>query len=50
MELLRSLVESATPFMQHQAAPGHFEFLGLDFIADEGGGVWLMEGERAILL
>lgn len=45
LELLRSLVQAATPFMQHQANPNHFEFLGLDVIADRKGGVWLMEGE-----
>lgn len=45
LELLRSLVQAATPFMQHQASPNHFEFLGLDIIADRAGGVWLMEGE-----
>ena len=45
LELLRSLVQAATPFMQHQASPDHFEFLGLDIIADRAGGVWLMEGE-----
>lgn len=32
--------------MQHQASLAHFEFLGLDFIADDSGGVWLLEGER----
>lgn len=47
VELLRSLVEAATPFMQHQANPNHFEFLGLDIIADTVGGVWLLEGEKA---
>lgn len=31
--------------MEHQADPNHFEFLGLDIIADREGGVWLMEGE-----
>ncbi len=46
VELLRSLVEAATPFMQHQANPDHFEFLGLDIIADAAGGVWLLEGEK----
>ena len=44
LKLLRSLVDAATPFMQHQARAGHFEFLGLDVIADEAGGVWLIEG------
>ena len=48
LELLRSLVEAATPFMQHQANPNHFEFLGLDIIADTAGGVWLLEGEEAV--
>lgn len=49
LELLRCLVQAATPFMQHQASPDHFEFLGLDIIADRAGGVWLMEGEtRAV--
>ena len=47
LELVRSLVEAAGPFMQHQTSVEHFEFLGLDIIADEGGGVWLMEGEIA---
>eukprot|EP00903_Cladosiphon_okamuranus_P010040 g9520.t1 len=46
LELLRSLVQAATPFMQHQASPDHFEFLGLDIIADRVGGVWLMEANR----
>lgn len=44
LELLRSLVEAAEPFMEHQAGTGHFEFLGLDVLADEMGGVWLIEG------
>ena len=48
LELLWSLVEAATPFMQHQAYPNHFEFLGLDIIADTAGGVWLLEGEDAV--
>eukprot|EP00752_Nemacystus_decipiens_P008983 g8020.t1 len=46
LELLRSLVQAATPFMEHQANPNHFEFLGLDIIADRAGGVWLMEANR----
>ena len=41
-------MEAATPFMQHQANPNHFEFLGLDIIADTAGGVWLLEGEEAV--
>lgn len=45
LELLRSLVEAATPFMEHQASAAHFEFLGLDIIADDTGGVWLIEGD-----
>lgn len=45
LELVRSLVEAAGTFMQHQTSLGHFEFLGLDIIADDAGGVWLMEGE-----
>ncbi|CAM9493544.1 unnamed protein product [Scytosiphon promiscuus] len=46
LELVRSLVHAATPFMQHQANPNNFEFLGLDVIADSSGGVWLMEVNR----
>lgn len=45
LELVRSLVEASGTFMQHQTSVGHFEFLGLDIIADDAGGVWLMEGE-----
>lgn len=45
LELVRSLVEAAGAFMLHQTSVGHFEFLGLDIIADDAGGVWLMEGE-----
>ncbi|CAM9882022.1 unnamed protein product, partial [Discosporangium mesarthrocarpum] len=44
--LLGSLVEAAAPFMAHQAKRGHFEFLGLDVIADAHGGAWLMEVNR----
>ncbi|CAM9554675.1 unnamed protein product [Choristocarpus tenellus] len=44
--LMTSLVEAASPFMAHQARTGHFEFLGLDVIADAEGGVWLMEVNR----
>lgn len=44
LELVRSLVVATTHFMAHQAGVGHFEFLGLDFIADETGRVWLIEG------
>ena len=42
LELVRSLVEAAGTFMQHQTSLGHFEFLGLDIIADDAGGVWLL--------
>ena len=45
LELVRSLVEAAGAFMLHQTSVGNFEFLGLDIITDDAGGVWLMEGE-----
>lgn len=50
LDLLRSLVEAAGPFMEHQASTAHFEFLGLDVLADEMGGVWLIEGDWSTLL
>jgi hypothetical protein len=42
----REVVKAAIPFMKHQTSLHHFEFFGLDFIADESQYVWLLECNR----
>lgn len=41
-----AVVEAALPYMQHQASARHFEFFGIDVIADCAGQVWLIEANR----
>jgi len=40
------LIEAAAPFMEVQVSPSHFEFFGLDFMADSQRNVWLLEVNR----
>jgi hypothetical protein len=42
-----AVVEAALPYMQHQASPRHFEFFGIDVIADHAGQVWLIKANRS---
>ncbi|CAM9193019.1 unnamed protein product [Chrysoparadoxa australica] len=46
LALWGSVVEGAAPFMREQSSPHHFEFFGLDIIADQSGRVWLIEANR----
>lgn len=39
-------MEAALPYMAHQSSPLHFEFFGIDVIADASGGCWLIEANR----
>lgn len=43
-----AVVAAALPYMQHQASPLHFEFFGIDVIADDAGQVWLIEANRYV--
>lgn len=42
----RGVAQAAEPFMRHQASSLHFEFFGLDLIADQSGRCWLIEANR----
>ena len=37
---------AAAPYMQEQLSPLHFEFFGIDVIADSMGASWLVEANR----
>eukprot|EP00600_Ochromonadales_sp_CCMP1393_P010390 CAMPEP_0174954940 /NCGR_PEP_ID=MMETSP0004_2-20121128/709_1 /TAXON_ID=420556 /ORGANISM="Ochromonas sp., Strain CCMP1393" /LENGTH=347 /DNA_ID=CAMNT_0016202821 /DNA_START=412 /DNA_END=1455 /DNA_ORIENTATION=+ len=42
-----AVVEAAMPYMSHQLRPeSHFEFFGIDVIADSDGGCWFIEANR----
>jgi hypothetical protein len=43
----RAVAEAAAPFMRHQSSARHFEFFGMDVIADEQGDCWLIEANRS---
>eukprot|EP00639_Heterosigma_akashiwo_P027769 CAMPEP_0194680860 /NCGR_PEP_ID=MMETSP0295-20121207/11718_1 /TAXON_ID=39354 /ORGANISM="Heterosigma akashiwo, Strain CCMP2393" /LENGTH=133 /DNA_ID=CAMNT_0039566693 /DNA_START=79 /DNA_END=477 /DNA_ORIENTATION=- len=46
-EVWAELVRAAAPFLQVQANARHFEFYGLDFLADaDGETAWLLEVNR----
>ena len=42
----KDVVSAAMPYMQHQISPLHFEFFGIDVIADASGQAWLIEANR----
>eukprot|EP01034_Spumella_vulgaris_P021945 gene21945-28025_t len=42
----RAVTEAAAPFMCRQSSARHFEFFGMDVIADEQGDCWLIEANR----
>ena len=41
-----AVVAAAGPYMQHQTSALHFEFFGIDVIADCTGACWLVEANR----
>ena len=43
-----AVVAAAEPHMTTQRRPGHFEFFGLDVVADTAGGCWLIEANRLV--
>lgn len=45
-QLWAQVCEAVTPFMAQQRSGHHFDFFGIDIIADEGGKVWLIECNR----
>jgi hypothetical protein len=45
-QLWAQVCEAVTPFMSQQRSPHHFEFFGIDIIADEMGRIWLIECNR----
>ena len=42
----RAIVEGAAPYMAVQLSACHFEFFGIDVIADTSGECWFVEGNR----
>jgi hypothetical protein len=46
---LHALADAVVPFMSEQTGLHHFEFLGLDIVADESDTAWLIEGTRCLL-
>lgn len=45
-DIWRSLIKTAAPFMRHQKSQFHFEFFGIDILADESHNCWLLECNR----
>ena len=45
-EMWRGIAQAAGPFLREQRSPGHFEFFGIDVIADDAGDCWLIEINR----
>lgn len=41
-----AVVKAAMPYMQEQGSARHFEFFGIDIIADTAGQCWLVEANR----
>ena len=46
----KDIVTQAYHFMSQQRSPFHFEFFGIDVIADEADNCWLIEINRWITL
>jgi hypothetical protein len=44
--LWKAVVDAAAPYMQNQLSDKHFEFFGLDIIADTDHCCWLIEINR----
>ena len=44
--LWKAVVDAAAPYMQNQLSDKHFEFFGLDIIADTDQRCWLIEINR----
>ena len=42
----QAVAHEAAPFMREQRSPHHFEFFGIDVMADATGEVWLIEINR----
>ena len=40
------VLSAAAPYMRVQASPRHFEFFGIDVLADDSGVCWLLEINR----
>ena len=45
-DIWREVGIAATPFMRNQISSNHFEFFGIDIIADEFGKCWMVEANR----
>lgn len=43
-----AVVKAALPYMQEQTSERHFEFFGIDVIADTAGQCWLVEANRCV--
>ena len=43
-----AVVKAAMPYMQEQGSARHFEFFGIDIIADTAGQCWLVEANRCV--
>ncbi len=41
-----AIVKAALPYMQEQSSARHFEFFGIDIIADSSNHCWLVEANR----
>ncbi len=44
--LWKEVAKACSSFMKYQTSPHHFEFFGIDVIADESGICWLLEVNR----
>lgn len=45
-----AVVRAASSYMKEQVSSHHFEFFGLDLIADTAGGCWLVEINRSVVI
>lgn len=45
-DIWSDVTQAALPFMSQQKNPNNFDFYGIDIIADECGGCWLIEANR----
>ena len=45
-EIWRNLIKTSSSFMRHQRSPIHFEFFGIDIVADVHHNCWLLECNR----
>jgi hypothetical protein len=42
-KVLRQLFAAASPFLKQQRSDKHFEYMGVDFLADDNNNAWLVE-------